>query len=112
MVPMIQYCQVTNPIASPYYASDAILSDFPPTLIYTSSDYPLLDDSVALNGRLRSVGVSSRLCAVHDLPHAFWALSTAGIPEARHVQKECQHWLSRMFKSYENDDVFDEASKR
>lgn len=88
---------VTDPLASPYYASDAVLRGFPPTLIFTSSEDPFLDDSVAFNGRLRSVGVKSSLRAVHDLPHAFWALSTAGIPEARQVQKECQLWLAKTF---------------
>lgn len=65
-------CPPTDPIASPYFAADAVLCNFPPTLIFTSSEDPLLDDSVLFNGRLRSVGVSSKLCAVHDLPHAFW----------------------------------------
>lgn len=69
---------VTDPLASPYFASNEILHFFPPTLIFTSSEDPLLDDSVAFNGRLRSVGVKSRLRAVPDMPHAFWALSTAG----------------------------------
>jgi acetyl esterase/lipase len=68
-------CPPTDPIASPYYASDAVLRNFPPTLIFTSSEDPLLDDSVSFNGRLRSVGVLSRLRAVHDLPHAFWGES-------------------------------------
>jgi len=68
-------CPPTDPIASPYYASDSILCSFPPTLIFTSSEDPLLDDSVSFNGRLRSVGVLSRLRAVHDMPHAFWGKS-------------------------------------
>mmetsp|Transcript_19062 Transcript_19062/g.41528 ORF Transcript_19062/g.41528 Transcript_19062/m.41528 type:complete len:945 (+) Transcript_19062:239-3073(+) len=88
---------MTNPVASPYFASDTILRGFPPTLIFTSSEDPFLDDSVAFNSRLRSVGVKSSLRAVHDLPHAFWALATAGIPEARQVQKECQQWLAKNF---------------
>jgi acetyl esterase/lipase len=88
-------CSSTDPIASPYFASDAIICNFPPTLIFTSSEDPLLDDSVTFNSRLRSVGVKSSLRAVHDLPHAFWGLSTAGIPEARQVQKECQQFLAR-----------------
>lgn len=92
-------CSTSDPVASPYYASDSILRNFPATLIFTSSEDPLLDDSVSFNSRLRSVGVESSLRAVHDLPHAFWALSTAGIPEARQVQKECQQWLARMFSS-------------
>mmetsp|Transcript_25233 Transcript_25233/g.45408 ORF Transcript_25233/g.45408 Transcript_25233/m.45408 type:complete len:893 (-) Transcript_25233:190-2868(-) len=90
-------CPMTHHVASPYFASDATLRNFPPTLIFTSSEDPFLDDSVTFNGRLRSVGVKSSLRAVHDLPHAFWALATAGIPEARHVQKECQQWLAKMF---------------
>jgi acetyl esterase/lipase len=100
-------CLPTDPVASPYFASDATICSFPPTLIFTSSDDPLLDDSVSFNGRLRSVGVSSRLRAVHDMPHAFWALSTAGIPEARQVQKECQRFLSKMFDSSDETEVFD-----
>ena len=36
----------THPIASPYFASDESLSQFPPTLIFTSSEDPFLDDSV------------------------------------------------------------------
>ena len=113
------------PIASPYFASDDSLSQFPPTLIFTSSEDPFLDDSVdcefnasnfnygsdffsltgavsflpiKVNARLRNNGVKSRLRAVHHMPHAFWALSTAGIPEARQVQKECMDWLSKMFR--------------
>lgn len=88
----------THPIASPYFASDETLSQFPPTLIFTSSEDPFLDDSVNFNARLRNAGVKSRLRAVHHMPHAFWALSTAGIPEARQVQQECIEWLSRMFR--------------
>jgi acetyl esterase/lipase len=65
-------CPPTDPIASPYFATDVVLCNFPPTLIFTSEDDPLLDDSVSFNGRLRSAGVSSKLRAVHDLPHAFW----------------------------------------
>ena len=101
-------CSPTDPVASPYFASDATICSFPTTLIFTSSDDPLLDDSVSFNGRLRSVGVSSRLRAVHDMPHAFWALSTAGIPEARQVQKECQRFISKMFHSSSDEvEVFD-----
>jgi acetyl esterase/lipase len=36
----------THPIASPYFASDETLSQFPPTLIFTSYEDPFLDDSV------------------------------------------------------------------
>lgn len=85
-----------NPLASPYFASDATLKQFPSTLIFTGSEDPLLDDSVTFNSRLRGVGVKSYLRAVHDMPHAFWALSTAGI--GLEVQNECQEWLQKEFR--------------
>jgi len=93
------YCKaaVEDPLTSPYFASDDILRNFPQTLIFTSSEDPLLDDSVAFNGRLRSVGVKSKLRAVPDMPHAYWGLSTAGVPEARQVLNECQQWLAKVF---------------
>jgi acetyl esterase/lipase len=86
-----------DPIASPYFAPDYILRIFPPTLLFASSDDPLLDDSVNFNARLRRLGVQSDLRAVHNMPHAYWGLGTAGFPEAQQVQCECQEWLSRQF---------------
>eukprot|EP00978_Attheya_sp_CCMP212_P024578 scaffold77469_cov50-Attheya_sp.AAC.3 len=86
-----------DPIASPYFAPDYILRIFPPTLLFASSDDPLLDDSVDFNARLRRLGVESDLRAVHNMPHAYWGLGTAGFPEAQQVQCECQEWLSRQF---------------
>lgn len=83
-----------NPLASPLYASDAVLRRFPPTLLIASSKDPLLDDSVAFNQRLRSNGVESDLKAAENLPHAYLGLGTAGFPEAVQVQQECQRWLA------------------
>ena len=83
-------------LASPFYAPDSILSLFPPTLLFASSNDPLLDDSVVFNQRLRSLGVASELNACQNMPHAgLWGLGIAGFPEAIQVQKECQEWLSR-----------------
>jgi len=88
-----------DPLASPLYASDEILRQFPSTLIYGSSDDPLLDDSVAFNKRLKCVGVASELRATHHLPHAYWGLGTAGcFPEAEQVQRECQEFLIEKFE--------------
>merc|ERR1711957_789495 len=85
-----------NPIASPYYASDDILRIFPPTLLYASSEDPLLDDSVHFNARLRRLGVDSDLRAAQDMPHAYWGLGGFGLhPEARQVQRECEEWMVR-----------------
>lgn len=83
-----------DPVASPYYASDEILSCFPPNLIFASSTDPLLDDSVVFNTRLARLGVESDLRAAHNMPHAYWGLGTAGFPEAKQVQSECKLWLN------------------
>lgn len=88
-------CDGNNPLVSPYFATDTTLRRFPPTLIFCGSEDPLLDDSVTFNARLRGLGVKSHLRAVHDMPHAFWALSTAGI--GLEVQNECQEWLRKVF---------------
>lgn len=83
----------TDPLASPFYANDEILRLFPPTLICSTDDDPLLDDSVDFNARLKRSGVESDLRAAHHMPHAFWGLSSAGFPEAKQVMVECSSWL-------------------
>jgi acetyl esterase/lipase len=83
-----------DPLASPFYASDAVLRHFPPTLLFASSNDPLLDDSVVFNQRLRGHGVDSDLIAAHNLPHAYLGLGTAGFPEALQVQEQCVNWLA------------------
>jgi acetyl esterase/lipase len=82
-----------DPLASPFYASDAVLRQFPSTLLFASSNDPLLDDSVVFNQRLRGRGVKSDLFAAHNLPHAYLGLGTAGFPEALQVQEQCVNWL-------------------
>lgn len=62
----------TQPLASPVFASDAVLRLFPPVMLFAGSTDPLLDDSVVFNGRLRSLGVQSELRAVRNVPHAYW----------------------------------------
>ena len=87
-----------DPLASPFYASDLVLRSFPPVLLFASSNDPLLDDSVTFNERLRCLGVDSELRVAHNMPHAYWGLGTAGFPEARQVQEECQEWLARQLR--------------
>jgi epsilon-lactone hydrolase len=89
-----------DPLVSPLYASDESLRKFPPTLIYCSSDDPLLDDSVHFNTRLRINGVESDLRATHHMPHAYWGLGTAGFPEAQQVQLECAEFLREKLEQY------------
>jgi acetyl esterase/lipase len=84
-----------NPLASPFYAPDDVIRVFPPTLIFAGSDDPLLDDSIYFNRRLQSLGVESELRAASHMPHAYWGLGTAGFPEAKQVQHECEEWLVR-----------------
>lgn len=93
-----------NPLATPIYAPDSQLSRFPPTLLISSSNDPLLDDGVAFNERLSRLGVESRLCAAENMPHAYLGLGTAGFPEAVQVQEDCQKWLSFQFnRSVQNE---------
>lgn len=86
-----------NPLSSPSFAPDRVLEQFPPVLLFAGSNDPLLDDSVAFNERLRCNGVQSELRAAQNMPHAYWGLGTAGFPEARQVQQECEEWLKRQF---------------
>jgi acetyl esterase/lipase len=86
-----------DPLASPFYASNEILRHFPPTLLFASSNDPLLDDSVVFNQRLREHGVDSDLIAAHNLPHAYLGLGTAGFPEAQQIQEKCVVWLNEQF---------------
>jgi acetyl esterase/lipase len=92
-----------DPLASPFYANDAVLARFPATLLFASSNDPLLDDSVVFNQRLRSCGVESDLFAAQNLPHAYLGLGTAGFPEALQVQNQCVEWLN--FQFTRNHDV-------
>jgi acetyl esterase/lipase len=84
-----------EPLASPLFASDQVLSHFPPTLLFASSQDPVLDDAVVFNQRLRSLGVDSDLFAANNMPHAYLGLGTAGFPEAQQVQQLCVNWLNR-----------------
>eukprot|EP00534_Pseudo-nitzschia_fraudulenta_P007844 CAMPEP_0201148384 /NCGR_PEP_ID=MMETSP0851-20130426/9840_1 /ASSEMBLY_ACC=CAM_ASM_000631 /TAXON_ID=183588 /ORGANISM="Pseudo-nitzschia fraudulenta, Strain WWA7" /LENGTH=782 /DNA_ID=CAMNT_0047424517 /DNA_START=192 /DNA_END=2540 /DNA_ORIENTATION=+ len=86
-----------NPLVSPFFASDQVLRRFPPALLFASSKDPLLDDSVTFNERLRVLGVDSELMAVHNVPHAYLGLGTAGFPEAVQVQQYAMDWLSSKF---------------
>ena len=90
-----------DPLASPFYASNDILRNFPPTLLFASSNDPLLDDSVVFNQRLREHGVDSDLIAAHNLPHAYLGLGTAGFPEAKQIQEKCIVWLNEQFTKKE-----------
>jgi acetyl esterase/lipase len=82
-----------DPLVSPIFACDEFLRRFPPTLMFASSNDPVMDDAVVLNGRLRDLGVESELQVADNLPHAYLGLGTTGFPEAVQVQNQCQSWL-------------------
>lgn len=94
-----------DPLASPLYASDEILCRFPPTLLFASSNDPLLDDAVVFNQRLCSLGVESALFAAQNVPHAYLGLGTAGFPEARKVQQDCIAWLQQQFRNHKEKPI-------
>jgi len=87
----------SHPIASPYHASDEILSVFPRTLMWVSSSDPLLDDSVDFNTKLRRVGVDSQIHCARHLPHAFLGLKDVGFPESAKIHKSCTTFLIENF---------------
>uniref|UniRef100_A0A7S2NSI6 Alpha/beta hydrolase fold-3 domain-containing protein n=1 Tax=Leptocylindrus danicus TaxID=163516 RepID=A0A7S2NSI6_9STRA len=93
----------SDPIASPYFAPDDVLVQFPPTLLYTTPADPLLDDSVDFNNRLLRMGVNSIMRSVAHMPHAFWGLAAAGFPEVKEVHLECQQWLQEHFEAKGGD---------
>jgi acetyl esterase/lipase len=88
-----------NPLASPFFAPDEIMRQFPPALLFASSNDPLLDDSVVFNERLRALGCSSELIAARNVPHAYLGLGTAGFPEAVQVQERAMEWLKNILHS-------------
>lgn len=89
-----------DPMASPLFASDDVLRQFPPSLLFASStNDPLLDDSVAFTTRLWTNGVEADLIAAQNLPHAYLGLGTAGFPDAQQIQEKCVRWLSQKLAS-------------
>jgi acetyl esterase/lipase len=96
-----------DPLVSPIYASDDSLKHFPPTLLFASSNDPVLDDSVIFNRRLQSLGVDSKLQVADNLPHAYFGLGITAFPEAVQVQKDCQNWLVYQLtrKHFLEDDI-------
>jgi acetyl esterase/lipase len=93
-----------DPMASPFYAPDDVLRQFPPSLLFASStNDPLLDDSVAFTKRLWTNGVEADLIAAQNLPHAYLGLGTAGFPDAQQIQEKCVSWLSqKLTTSFKN----------
>lgn len=74
----------TNPLISPLFAD---LHSLPPTLIHVGSDEILLDDSVRLEKKLKTSGISVRLDIWDGMWHVFQIFAPY-VPEAQ--QAICQ----------------------
>jgi acetyl esterase/lipase len=70
IAPYIGATPVATPQLSPLYAD---LSDFPPTLVMTSTRDPLLSQSTLFHRALRRAHVDADLVVFEAMPHAFWA---------------------------------------
>lgn len=60
-----------NQYLSPYWASDVILRQFPPTKIVTTIVDPCIDDCVEFSKKLRRLGVDIELDIIEGLNHGF-----------------------------------------
>ncbi|KAM6289100.1 hormone-sensitive lipase [Aegotheles albertisi] len=77
-----------NPYMSPLLAPDSMLGGLPPLHLVACALDPMLDDSVALARRLRSLGRPVTLRVVPDLPHGFLSLGPLS-PETRAATALC-----------------------
>jgi acetyl esterase/lipase len=91
-----------DPLCSPIQASDEVLCDWCPLLMFVGSDDPLLDDAVAFNDRLQQCGVESEIRAATNVPHAYLGLATAGFPEAVEQHEYAMRWLRDIFSKTEH----------
>lgn len=60
-----------NQYLSPYFASDEVLSQFPPTIMLTTIVDPCIDDCVEFSKKLRRLGVDVHMDILAGLNHGF-----------------------------------------
>lgn len=63
--------EAMNPLVSPLFASDEVLSKFPTTLIAVAGFDPLRDEGTAMFRRLRDAGVEARFYNARSMVHPF-----------------------------------------
>ena len=64
-----------SPACSPLYASSEMLSQLPPTRIWTGRHDLFIVDSRTFTSRLREAGVEARLYEYEGAPHVFMAVT-------------------------------------
>ncbi|KAL7670883.1 hypothetical protein ACOME3_005799 [Neoechinorhynchus agilis] len=69
--PMLSAC------ASPLFASDDILGQFPFTYLFGCDNDPLLDDSIIMSKRLTILGVDHKFISMSGVPHGFITMRLA-----------------------------------
>ncbi|MET0450236.1 MAG: alpha/beta hydrolase fold domain-containing protein [Mycobacterium sp.] len=72
---------VTNPLAWPYYATDAELRGLPPHVITTDELDPLRDEGLAYLRALQRAGVEATGHTYNGITHAGELLAAAAVPE-------------------------------
>lgn len=77
-----------DPYLSPYWASDEVLKQLPPTKIVSVQLDPCLDDCVMFAKKLRKLGVVVSLDVIDGLPHGFLNFSQLS-KEARSGSNQC-----------------------
>ncbi|XP_069679565.1 hormone-sensitive lipase isoform X2 [Periplaneta americana] len=77
-----------DPYLSPYWASDEVLKQLPPTRILSVQLDPCLDDCVMFAKKLRNLGVPVSLDVIDGLPHGFLNFSQLS-KEARAGSSQC-----------------------
>uniref|UniRef100_A0A2M4AL67 Putative hormone-sensitive lipase hsl n=1 Tax=Anopheles triannulatus TaxID=58253 RepID=A0A2M4AL67_9DIPT len=82
---------------SPYWASDAVLSQFPPTKILTVVLDPCLDDCVMFAKRLKSLNRPVSLDILPGLPHGFLNFATIS-KEAHEGSKMCVQRIAELLE--------------
>jgi hormone-sensitive lipase len=78
----------TDPYLSPYWASDEVLRQLPPTKIMSVQMDPFLDDCVMFAKKLKNLGVAVSLDILDGLPHGFLNFSQLS-KEARSGSNLC-----------------------
>jgi acetyl esterase/lipase len=81
-----------------YYALDAVLEKFPPTLLVCGGTDPLLDDSVDFHTRLRRAKVDAHLLVHRKLTHGFLGMLPYGPfapPHALELAEDSVRFLAR-----------------